>query len=196
MKEKNFDPAMVTPLKEACEVLKQGGVILYPTDTVWGLGCDATNREAVDKIFAIKNRPESKSLIILVKDLDMLARYIKVIPEIAISLVEITDTPLTIIYPGAVSLAPNVISSDGTVAVRIPDHPFVHALLSKFNRPLVSTSANIAQAPTPARFAEIDPSIISSADWVASPRFEKGSTGKPSSIIKLGLRGEVEIIRK
>ncbi|MCK9305661.1 MAG: L-threonylcarbamoyladenylate synthase [Bacteroidales bacterium] len=196
MKEKNIDTPMLAPVKEACEVLKSGGVILYPTDTVWGLGCDATNREAVEKIFAIKKRPESKSLIILVKDLDMLARYIREIPEIAISLVEISDTPLTIIYPGAVSLAPNVISSDGTVAVRIPDHPFVSALLSRFNHPLVSTSANIAQAQPPARFAEIDPAIISSADWVANSRFEEGATGKPSSIIKLGLRGEVEIIRK
>ncbi len=183
-------------VKEAIKVLSSGGVILYPTDTVWGLGCDATNREAVEKIFGIKKRAESKSLIILVKDENMLVRYVKEVPEVAFQLLEIADTPLTIIYPGAVSLASNLVAPDGSVAARIPHHPFCQRLLSGFRKPIVSTSANIAGAATPSLFEEIDQNIISAADWVAGWQLEEGSTGKPSSIIKLGLRGEVEIIRK
>lgn len=180
----------------AIKALKEGGVILYPTDTVWGLGCDATNEKAVEKIYKIKKRVDSKSLIILVSDMDMVCRYIKIVPEIAEQLTEVSDTPLTIIYPGAIGLASNVIASDGTIGMRIPNHEFCEQLLKKFHRPIVSTSANISGEPTPLTFQEIDDKISESVDFIADVIFEEGSTGKPSSIIKLGTGGEVEIIRK
>ena len=183
-------------IDSAVKVLKNGGVILYPTDTVWGLGCDATNEKAVAKIFEIKQRVDSKSLILLASNMDMVSRYIKVVPEIAEQLVEVTDTPLTIIYPGAIGLAPNTIAQDKSVGIRIPSHPFCEQLLKKFHRPIVSTSANISGEPTPVTFGQINQKIIESVDFIADDSFEEGSTGKPSSIIKLGIGGEVEIIRK
>ncbi|MDD2595830.1 MAG: L-threonylcarbamoyladenylate synthase [Bacteroidales bacterium] len=180
----------------AIEVLKQGGVILYPTDTVWGIGCDATNEKAVARVFEIKHRSDSKSLITLVSDADMLCRYIDKIPEIALNLIEINDRPMTIIYPGAIGLAPNVIASDGSVGIRIPDNEFCKKLISKFHKPIVSTSANISGEATPAFYKDINLSIIDAVDWVADPYLEEGSTGKASQVIKVGLSGEVEILRK
>ena len=183
-------------IEEAIRVLKEGGVILYPTDTVWGLGCDATNEAAVARIFEIKHRSEAKSLVLLASDLDMVARYIKQIPSIAIDLVEVNDAPMTIVYPGAQGLAPNVVAEDGSVGIRIPMSEFCRELARRFRKPLVSTSANVSGEPTPECYAEIDPSIVSAADWCAPRRFEAGATGRASQIIKLGLRGEVEILRK
>lgn len=182
-------------IEQAVKVLKEGGVILYPTDTVWGLGCDATNEEAVQKVFAIKRRSGAKSLVLLAADLDMVARYIKQIPSIAIDLVEVNDAPMTIVYPGAQGLAPSVVAEDGSVGIRIPQSEFCRALAWRFRRPLVSTSANISGEDTPSCFAEISPGIVSAADWCAPRKFEAGATGRASQIIKLGLRGEVEIIR-
>ncbi len=134
---------------EAVKVLKDGGVILYPTDTIWGLGCDATNPKAVEKIYQIKQRIDSKSLIILVNGLDMLYRHVKEVPEVADQLIEVSDKPLTIIYPGAIALAPNVIAGDGSVGIRIPDHVFCQRLLYRFRKPIVSTSANISGDDSP-----------------------------------------------
>ena len=182
-------------IDEAVRVLKAGGVILYPTDTVWGLGCDATNAEAVAKVFAIKRRSEAKSLVVLACDLDMVALHVREIPSIAIDLVEVNDAPMTIVYPGAQGLAPEVVAEDGSVGIRIPRHEFCEALIRRLRRPLVSTSANVSGEPSPASFAEISPEIMSAVDWCAPRRFEAGATGRPSQIIKLGLRGEVEIIR-
>ena len=182
-------------IQEAVGVLKAGGVILYPTDTVWGLGCDATNAEAVAKIFAIKKRSEAKSLVLLASDLDMVARYIREIPSIAIDLVEVNDAPMTIVYPGAQGLPEAVVAEDGSVGIRIPQNEFCVELARRLRAPLVSTSANISGEPAPARFSEIDPAIVSAVDWVAPKRLDAGATGRPSQIIKLGLRGEVEIIR-
>ena len=182
-------------VEEAVRILKAGGVILYPTDTVWGLGCDATNPDAVAKVFAIKKRSEAKSLVVLAADLDMVARYIKQIPSIAIDLVEVNDAPMTIVYPGAVGLAPAVVAEDGSVGIRIPRHEFCHELLRRLRLPLVSTSANVSGEPSPAGFRDIPQEIKDAADWCAPRRFEADATGKPSQIIKLGLRGEVEIIR-
>ena len=139
-----------TVIAEALEVLKRGGVILYPTDTVWGIGCDATNEEAVAKVFEIKRRSGAKSLVLLASDLDMVAKHIKVIPSIAIDLVEVNDAPMTIIYPGAQYLAPNVVAEDGSVGIRIPQNEFCVQLVRKLRRPLVSTSANISGEETPA----------------------------------------------
>ncbi|MDD2293717.1 MAG: L-threonylcarbamoyladenylate synthase [Bacteroidales bacterium] len=187
---------MTEEINAAIEVLKAGGIILYPTDTVWGIGCDATNEEAVAKVFAIKKREDCKSLITLVCDEDMLCKYVRKIPEIALNLLEVNDKPMTIIYPEATGLASNVIAGDGSVGIRIPDNEFCRKLIYKFRKPIVSTSANISGAQTPCFYEDIPIEIIDAVDWVADPCLQEGSTGKASQIIKVGLTGEIEIIRK
>ena len=182
-------------IAEALKVLKEGGVILYPTDTVWGIGCDATNEEAVKKVFAIKKRDDSKSLVLLADGLDLIARHVKEIPPMAIDLVEVNDAPMTIIYPGAVGLAPSTVAEDGTVGIRIPMNDFCKELVKRLRRPLVSTSANISGEPTPKNFKEVSEEIKSAVDYTVDPSLERDSTGKASQIIKLGLDGEVTIIR-
>lgn len=289
---KDFNAA----ISEALAVLKSGGLILYPTDTVWGIGCDATNEEAVQKVFALKRRSEAKSLVLLACDLDMVARYIRKIPPIAVDLVEVNDAPMTIVYPGAIvagasgaaafGLAPSIVAADGSVGIRIPHVPagafsecpvkngrkcktpqglgvggpsktakndgapsgdwaerpasagavFCSRLVYRLRRPLVSTSANISGEAAPSDFAAISPEIRAGVDYVvpaalsfpagpraaasgpcaAAPgsrtpampgsdratrtpatvvRFDDSATGRPSQILKLGLDGEVEIIR-
>ena len=182
-------------IEAAVKVLKEGGVILYPTDTIWGIGCDATNAEAVEKVFKIKNRADSKSLIVLAENLDMVARFVKEVPEIAINLVEVNDKPMTIIYPNAEQLAANVVAEDGSVGMRIPDHEFCRNLLRRFRRPSVSTSANISGKPSPKNLSEVSQEILDAVDLVVDQRFEEGSTEKASSIIKVGMDGEFQIIR-
>ena len=187
---------------EALEVLRNGGVILYPTDTVWGLGCDATNPEAVARIYEIKKRSDSKSLVLLASDLDMVARYIREIPDMAIQLVEVNDKPMTIIYPGALTgqecrgLAHNTVAQDGSVGIRIPVVDFCRDLVHRFGRPIVSTSANISGEPTPRKFADIPQQIKDVVDFIVDPSLERNSTGSASSIIKVGLDGTIDIIRK
>ena len=194
-------------IAEALEVLKKGGVILYPTDTVWGLGCDATDPEAVEKIYRIKNRPDSKSLVLLASDLDMVARYVKEIPEMAVRLVEVNDRPMTIIYPDAIAaaagepadrhcLAHNVVAEDGTVGIRIPMMDFCVELVSRLGRPIVSTSANISGEPTPKKWSEISAAVKDAVDYTVDPSLESGATGQSSSIIKVGLDSTIQIIRK
>ena len=192
---------MKEEIAKAIEVLRNGGVILYPTDTVWGIGCDATNPEAVAKVYEIKKRSDSKSLVLLSSDMDMICRYVKEVPEMAIQLVEVNDKPMTIIYPGAITghpraLASNAVAEDGTVGIRIPMMEFCQQLIMKFGRPIVSTSANISGEPTPKRYDEISEEIRSAVDHIVEPSLEKGSTGKSSSIIKVGLDYTIEIIRK
>lgn len=182
-------------VEEAVKVLKEGGVILYPTDTVWGLGCDATNPKAVERVFQIKRRTDSNSLIMLADSPDMLARYIREVPEVAWQILEVNDKPLTIIYPGVEGIAENAISVDRSAAFRIPDHQFCQALIRRFRKPIVSTSANISGSPEPALFETISIEVIEAADWVADNSFETGSTGRLSSTIMLGLGGEVKILR-
>lgn len=248
-------------ISEALDVLKRGGIILYPTDTIWGIGCDACNEEAVRKVLALKKRNEAKSLILLASDLDMVARYIDIIPPIAIDLVEVNDAPMTIIYPGAVvadskggaakgtsfGLAPSVVAEDGSVGIRIPivasveeksfgrgktavseyevkgisaGAIFCNKLIYKFRKPLVSTSANISGESAPSRFSEISKEIIEGVDYIVPEsfiveaggeagtrkseefvkasrkiRFDDSATGKSSQIIKLGVNGEVKVIR-
>lgn len=191
-------------INEAVQVLRDGGVILYPTDTVWGIGCDATNEKAVAKVFEIKKRSEAKSLVLLACDLDMVAKYVKEIPNIAIDLVEVNDAPMTIIYPGAQYLAPNAVAEDGSVGIRIPcvedetlagGGAFCRELVRRLRKPLVSTSANISGEPTPKSFKEISEDIKGAVDYVVPRALEAGSTGRASQIIKIGLGGEVEIIR-
>ena len=191
-------------LAEALRVVREGGTILYPTDTVWGLGCDATNAAAVARIFEIKQRADSKSLVLLASDLDMVAKYVKEIPSIAIDLVEVNDAPMTIIYPGAVCsetgdkwhLAANTVAADGTVGIRIPLADWCKQLVFKLGRPIVSTSANISGEPTPQRFSDIPAEIKDAVDFVVPPSVDTASTGRASQILKVGLRGEIEIIRK
>lgn len=194
-------------LSEALEVLRSGGTILYPTDTVWGLGCDATNPAAVARIYEIKQRSDSKSLVLLASDLDMVAKYVKEVPSIAVDLVEVNDAPMTIIYPGAIAsepesagdrwhLAHNTVAEDGSVGMRIPMMQWCKDLVFKLGRPIVSTSANISGEPTPKRFSEIPQEIKDAVDFVVPPSVDKDSTGKASQILKVGLRGEIEIIRK
>ena len=182
-------------LASALEILKHGGVILYPTDTVWGLGCDACNSEAVQRVFEIKRRSGAKSLVLLASDLDMVAKHVRQIPSIAIDLVEVNDAPMTIIYPGAQYLAPEVVAEDGSVGIRIPNNEFCVQLVRRLRRPLVSTSANISGEPSPGCFADVSPEIVGAVDYVAPAWLERDSSGRASQIIKLGLRGEVEIIR-
>ena len=191
-------------LAEALRVVREGGTILYPTDTVWGLGCDATNAAAVARIFEIKHRADSKSLVLLASDLDMVAKYVKEIPSIAVDLVEVNDAPMTIIYPGAICsetgdkwhLAASCVAADGTVGIRIPLAPWCQQLVFKLGRPLVSTSANISGEPTPQRFSDIPQEIKDAVDFVVPPSVDTASTGRASQILKVGLRGENEIIRK
>ena len=192
---------------EALRVLREGGTILYPTDTVWGLGCDATNPGAVAKIYEIKQRSDSKSLVLLACNLDMVAKYVKEVPSIAVDLVEVNDAPMTIIYPEALAgvagepgdrwhLAHNAVAEDGSVGIRIPLMDWCRDLVFKLGRPIVSTSANISGEPTPQRFSEIPQEIKDAVDFVVPPSIDTQSTGKASQILKVGLRGEIEIIRK
>ena len=235
-------------IQKALEVLRKGGIILYPTDTVWGIGCDATDPSAVAKVYEIKKRADSKSLVLLASDMDMICRYVKEVPEMAVQLVEVNDKPMTIIYPGAVAgpspvistpssavvgpssvaagqssvvsspspvisseveksphalpkadrhcLAFNTVAEDGTVGIRIPMMDFCQQLVAKFGRPIVSTSANISGEPTPKKFSEISQEICDAVDHIVDPSLERGSTGRSSSIIKVGLDYSIEIIRK
>lgn len=207
MTKKSIEETMA----ETLAVLKDGGVILYPTDTVWGIGCDATNPEAVARIFKIKDREDSKSLVLLAASLDQVGLYVKEIPPMAIDLVEVNDQPMTLIYPGAKTypapaegeapkadrfhLAYNTVASDGTVGIRIPMMEFCRQLCYKLSRPIVSTSANISGKPTPKKFKDIAPEITGAVDYTVDPRLEAGATGSASQIIKIGLDGQVEIIR-
>lgn len=178
-------------------MLRAGGTFLYPTDTVWGIGCDATNPEAVKKVFEIKKRDDAKSLVLLAANLDMVAKYVKEIPPIAVDLVEVNDRPMTIIYPKAEkSLAANAVAQDGSVAIRIPMMEFCQKLAYKLGRPVVSTSANISGEATPKCFADIPQEIRDAVDYIVDPTLEQGSTGMASQILKVGMGGEIEIIRK
>ena len=180
----------------AVKALKAGDVILYPTDTVWGLGCDSTLDNAVQRIFDLKKRDDAKSVIILVSDADMLARYVRQIPPMALDLLDINDKPMTIIYPEGVGLSSKVIAEDGSVAIRIPQNEFCVEMIRAFGKPIVSTSANISGEETPACFAEINAEILDGAEHIVEPSLEEGSSGLSSQIIKIGLNGEVKVIRE
>jgi len=186
---------MQNEIKNALKVLKNGGLILYPTDTVWGIGCDASNPEAVKKVYKLKQREDSKALICLVADDRMLKKYAKKIPEAAFSIIDVSEKPITIIYDDAQNLASNLIADDGSIAIRIPDDEFCYQLSRKLNNAIVSTSANISEQPTPKSFKEIAPAILKGVDYVVNLHHEK-ICNKPSSIIKLSNSGIVKVIRK
>jgi L-threonylcarbamoyladenylate synthase len=183
-------------INKALEVLKNGGIILYPTDTVWGLGCDATNKEAVAKVNELKGRPIEKSLIILLDNDNKLQSYVQEVPEVAYSLLEFAETPLTIVFSDAKNLAQNVVNIDGSIGIRIPKHDFCQQLLQRFRKPIVSTSANVSGQPTPAFFDEISDEIKDSVDYIVDLEQEDRTVKKPSTIVKLGPSGEYKLIRK
>lgn len=182
-------------VRKAEEVLRKGGIILYPTDTIWGLGCDATNPEAVKKIYTIKQREDNKSMLVLLDDAGKIASYADV-PEIALQLIEVADKPTTIIYPNARKLAYNLINSDQTVGIRITEEEFSKALIYRFRKPIVSTSANISGQPSPGCFADISEEIKNTVDYIVDFRQKETKSSTPSSIIKLGMDGTIQIIRK
>jgi L-threonylcarbamoyladenylate synthase len=187
---------MIDDVKAAVEVLQKGGVILYPTDTVWGIGCDACNEDAVKKVYAIKNRIDSKSMLVLMENVALLDRYVDEVPDIAFDLIEMTEKPMTIIYDGAKNLAKNLVADDGSIGIRITTEAFSSEMIRRFKRPVVSTSANISGKPAPSCFAEIDPEIIEVVDYVVKFRQDDDQKAVPSSIIKLGRGGEIRIIRE
>ena len=190
-------------LEEAVRVLRMGGVIVYPTDTVWGIGCDATNEEAVRKVYALKRREDSKSMLVLLDAPGKLQGYVEEVPEMAWELLECTmedktlnsQRPLTIIYPGAKNLAKNLIAEDGSVGIRITQEPFSKALCERLRRPIVSTSANISGEPAAKTFRQISEEVLRQADYVCLFRRDDEQEKQPSSIIKLGLHNEIQIIR-
>lgn len=188
--------ALQQEVAAAVQVLRGGGVILYPTDTVWGLGCDATNADAVARIYRLKQSENKKSMLVLCASADMVVRYVDRAPGIAFEVMELATEPLTLILPGAVGVAPNLIPDEGTLGVRVPDHEFCRRLLRAFGRPVVSTSANVSGAATPAGLQEVAREVVGGVDFVVNPRFEGKPTRKASSIIAFGEGGEVQIIRE
>jgi len=187
---------MYDDLKKAVEVLKNGGIILYPTDTIWGIGCDATNETAVRKVYEIKKREDSKSMLVLMENINLLERYVEAIPEVAFDLIELSEKPVTIIYDGAKNLAKNLIAADGSIGIRITSEKFSQELIRRFRKPVVSTSANISGEPSPANFSEISEEIKSVVDYIVQYRQDEHTKSVASSIIKLGKNGDVKIIRK
>jgi len=186
---------MQTEINKALEILKSGGVILYPTDTIWGIGCDATNAEAVRRVYDIKKREDAKAMLVLMENPNLLNSYVDEVPEIAWDLIDTNDQPMTIIYPGAKNLASNLVNADGSIGIRITNEEFTQRLIQRFRKPIVSTSANVSGSKSPANFMEIDPEIIDAVDYVVSYRQEEMEKLKASSIIKIGLGGEFEILR-
>ena len=183
-------------IKNAVEVLRKGGVILYPTDTVWGIGCDATNAEAVAKVYKIKHREDSKALICLVDSEGRLQRYVRDVPEIAWQLMEMSEKPMTVILDNAINLAPNLIAEDGSIALRITKEAFSKELCYRFQKAIVSTSANISGEPAAQNYHDISPELLASVDYVCTSRRQEHKPHTPSSIVKVGRENEIKIIRK
>ncbi len=188
--------AMIEDMKRACEVLRAGGLILYPTDTVWGIGCDATNEEAVRKVYALKQREDSKAMLVLVDNAVKVDFYVKEVPPVAWDLLEVATNPLTIIYSGARNLATKLLAEDGSVGIRVTEEEFSKQLCFRFRKAIVSTSANISGEPSPKNFAEISEAVKQGVDYIVGYRQNDKQKHKPSSIIKLGPTGELKIIRQ
>ena len=186
---------MKEEVDKAAKVISEGGVILYPTDTIWGLGCDPTNDKAIEKICAIKKRDESKSFIVLVNSEFLLNKYVHTIPEICYDLMDMAENPLTIIYPKGVSVSKKILADDGSIAIRKTSHDFCNALMQRTKSGIVSTSANISGQAFPKQFQDIDPQILKEVDYVVNLHRDQ-KAGTPSQILKIGLKGELKIIRK
>ena len=187
---------MHNDIKKALEVLKSGGIILYPTDTIWGIGCDATNVEAVKRVYEIKQREDSKSMLVLMENPNRISSYVDDVPEIALDLLEVTDKPTTIIYSGAKNLATNLINSDGSIGIRITTEDFTQQLIQRFKKPIVSTSANVSGDAPAQNFMEISQDIIEAVDYVVEYRQDDMTKNQSSSIIKIGSDWGVQIIRE
>lgn len=185
-------------IEAAADVLRRGGVILYPTDTVWGIGCDACNARAVKRVYAIKRRDDAKALITLVDSTESLCRLVDGVPDVAAQLIEYSTRPLTIVYDGvrhSARIAPNLTASDGTIAVRVTSEAFSRSLCRKFGRPLVSTSANVSGQPTPATFSQISPEILSAVDYVCHSRRNDNTPAAPSTVMRIEADGKFKILR-
>ena len=183
-------------IKKAFDVLIAGGLILYPTDTIWGIGCDATNEDAVRRVYELKKRTDSKALIVMLDSTAKLNYYVGDVPDIALDLIDLADKPMTIIYDGARNVAPNLLADDGSLAIRITNEKFSQALCQRFRKALVSTSANISGEPAPANFSEINEEIKNGVDYIVNYRREDMTKSKASGIIKLGRTGKVQVIRE
>ncbi|MEA4918626.1 L-threonylcarbamoyladenylate synthase [Proteiniphilum sp.] len=187
---------MQEDIRKACDILKKGGIILYPTDTVWGIGCDATDEEAVKRIYELKQRDDTKSMLVLLDNPSKLQAYVKDVPDIAWDLIELADKPLTIIYDGAKNLASNLVAPDGSIGIRITAETFSMELCRQFRRPIVSTSANISGDPSPSTFSQIGQAIKDGVDYIVTYRQKEQAKSQPSSIIKLERDASIKIIRK
>lgn len=183
-------------IKKACEIMEQGGIILYPTDTIWGIGCDATNEEAVKKVYELKRRTDSKAMLVLIDREVKIDFYVSGVPEIAWQLIEVSEKPLTIIYPHARNLASNLLAEDGSVGIRMTQEEFSKKLCERFRKAIVSTSANISGQPGAGNFSQISDEIKQGVDYIVQYRQDDNSTPAPSSIIKLNEDGTIQIIRK
>ncbi len=192
---KNLDDTFRSEAKKAAEIMRKGGIILYPTDTIWGIGCDATNEEAVQRIFRLKERADSKSMLVLTDSEAKLQGLMDEVPEMAWDLIELTNKPLTIIYPAAKGVAPSLIAEDGTLGIRVTREPFSAELCRLMRVPVVSTSANKSGQPAAQTYAQIAPEIIEGVDYVVECRRQE-KEGQPSAIIRLGTKGEVEVLRQ
>ena len=182
-------------ISNALSVLKRGGIILYPTDTVWGIGCDATNADAIDRIYELKKRSETKAMICLVSDFKMLNQYVEEVPEVAYDILKYAAKPTTIVYDKPIRIAENLVGDDDTLGIRVTKDDFCNRLIRKLKKPLVSTSANISGEKTPENFAQISPSILKGVDYVVNLQ-QSQKPSKPSAIIKLSNDGKVKVIRK
>ena len=191
-----MNEAMKEDIKKACEVMNKGGVILYPTDTIWGIGCDATNEEAVKRVYEIKKRADSKAMLVLVDNAVKVDFYVNQAPEVAFDLIELATKPLTIIYDDAKNLAPNLIAEDGSIGIRVTSEEFSNQLCFRFRKAIVSTSANVSGEPSPASFADISEEIKQAVDYIVQSRQDEKTSSKSSSIIKLGKGGQVKVIRE
>jgi len=186
---------MINDINKALEVLKAGGIILYPTDTIWGIGCDAENSKAIEKIYSLKQRAESKSMIVLVDSSEKLNKYVNFIPDVAWQLIELTEKPLTVIYPEGINLPNNILADDGSIGIRIVNDEFCKNLIYKLRKPLVSTSANLSGQPAPQTFSQIPEAIKNGVDYIVQWRQTETKRATPSSIIKLEKNNVFKIIR-
>lgn len=189
------DPIITLEAANAVEAMRHHGTIIYPTDTVWGIGCDATDPVAVEKVYALKKRADHRAMLVLVDSLAMLERYVANVPEVAYELIEAAVNPLTIVYDKGVGLAPNLLGPDGSIGIRLTREPFTAALCRALRRPIVSTSANISGNPAAATYPQIDPALLRAADYVVNYRRDDLAHAKPSSVIKLTDSGVITILR-
>ncbi|WP_435622988.1 L-threonylcarbamoyladenylate synthase [Flagellimonas sp.] len=186
---------MIQEINQCIEILKAGKLILYPTDTVWGIGCDATNEEAVKQIYSLKNRDDSKALVCLVAHQAMLERHVKQVPDVAYDIMDFATKPTTIVFDEPIGVAKNLVADDNTLAIRVASDVFCQRMIQKFGKPIVSTSANISGEPTPKDFQSISPKILKGVDYVVNLPLEN-TNAPPSSIIKLSNDGQVKVIRE